>query len=122
MIIIKLLSLSEKNIVKIKKEKNNIKEKVEKLLKCLNIKFIIFYIFVFLFLIFFWLYISSFGAVYRNTQFHLLKDTLISFAISLLYPFGINLIPGIFRIPSLRSGAKNKGYLYKISKIIQLIL
>ena len=122
MIIIKLLSLSEKNIVKIKKEKNNIKEKGEKLLKCLNIKFIIFYIFVFLFLIFFWLYISSFGAVYRNTQFHLLKDTLISFAISLLYPFGINLIPGIFRIPSLRSPAKNKGYLYKISKIIQLIL
>ena len=120
-IIVKFLSLSEKNIVKIKEEKNNIKEKSEKILKCLLIKFIIFYLLVFLFLIFFWYYISCFGAVYKNTQMHLLKDTLISFGLSLLYPFGINLLPGVLRIPALNSPQKNLYCIYKMSKIIQLL-
>ncbi len=62
-----------------------------------------------------------FGAIYRNTQFHLLKDTLISFGFSLIYPFGIYLIPGLFRIPAL-TRPKNKGiYLFKLSKVLQMI-
>ena len=61
-----------------------------------------------------------FGAIYRNTQFHLLKDTLVSFGLSLLYPFGIYLIPGFFRIPALSNPKKKKEYLYKISKILQI--
>ena len=42
-----------------------------------------------------------FCAIYKNTQLHLIKDTLISFGLSFIYPFGINLLPGLFRIPSL---------------------
>ena len=118
-IIIKYLSLSEKNIIEIKKEKNDVIKKSSKILKCLIIKFKIFYIIVFIFLILFWYYLSCFCAVYINTQIHLIKDTLISFGISLLYPFVLNLLPGIFRISSLRSN--NKACLYIISKIIQLI-
>ena len=45
----------------------------------LMIKFVIYFIISFLFLLFFWYYISMFGVIYRNTQFHLIKDTLISF-------------------------------------------
>ena len=61
-----------------------------------------------------------FGAIYMNTQYHLLKDTLMSFTLSLFYPFIINLLPGIFRIPSL-SGPKNKKIcLYKFSKVLQI--
>ena len=70
---------------------------------------------------FFWYYISCFCAVYSNTQTILFKDTLISFALSMLYPFGLNLLPGIFRIPSLRAEKKDKKCLYSFSQIIALL-
>jgi len=116
--IIKFLSLTEKNILELKNEKYNIFEKSFKLLKCLIIKFILFFILIFLFLFIFWYYLICFCGIYRNTQIHLIKDTLISFGLSLLYPFLIILLPGILRIPSLRS--KESECIYKISKIIQI--
>ena len=121
--LIKLLSLSEKNIIKIKnnEEKENIIGVFLKTEKNLIIKFTFFYIFNYLFLIFFWFYISSFCAVYQNTQIYLLKDTVIGFSLSLLYPFGICLIPGLLRIPSLTAYKKDKECVYIISKILQLI-
>ena len=73
----------------------------------------------FLFLLFFWYYISMFGAIYKNTQIHLLKDILIGFGLSLLFPFIIYLFPGIFRILSLSSGKNRKEYLYNFSKFLQ---
>ena len=39
----------------------------------------------------------------------------------MIYPMGINLIPGLFRIPALRDKKNNKKILYNISKIIQMI-
>ena len=60
-----------------------------------------------------------FCAIYVNTQIHLIKDTLISFGLTLIYPFGINLIPGLFRIPALSKN--NRRYLYSLSIIIQMI-
>ena len=72
----------------------------------------------FIFLLFFWYYLSSFCAVYKNTQTYLIKDTFISFCLSLVYPFFINLIPGIFRIMALKKVNK---LLYTISKLIALI-
>jgi hypothetical protein len=120
-IIVKSLSLSEKEIVAIKKESNpiSLNIKIIKVIHCLQLKFILFFIISNAFLFLFWFYISCFCAVYRNTQFHLMKDTLLSFFVSLLYPFIINLIPIFMRIPAIK--AKNKELLYKISKIVQLI-
>ena len=66
-------------------------------------------------------FISCFCAVYENTQMILIEDTLISFGSSLIYPFGFKLLPGLFRIPALRSKNKNKAWLYKISKLVNLI-
>ena len=60
-----------------------------------------------------------FRAVYPNTQLYLLKDTLISFGLSLVYPFGINLLPGLFRITSLANRRNKRKCLYTLSKIIQ---
>ena len=120
-IIITSLSLSEKNILSIKQETKDIDNKIVLVLKHLKIKIIIFFILNFLLLLLFWYYISCFCAIYKNTQIHLIKDTLISFGFYLLYPFGLNLFPGIFRIPALKSSNKNKECLYKLSKIIQLI-
>ena len=95
-------------------------EKLRKLLRCVKIKFVFLFVLEFLFLILFWYYIACFCAVYRNTQSHLIKDTSISFCTSLLYPFGLCLLPGIFRIPSLRNRNHNGECLYKFSKILQL--
>ena len=37
------------------------------------------------------------------------------------YPFGLNLIPGLLRIPALRDLKKNKEGVYKISQYLALI-
>ena len=122
-IIIKYFSLPEDNIVEIKQNINIIEDKNTfiKLFHCLKIKFYCFFIVSLIFMVTFWYYISCFCVVYKNTQLHLIKDTLISYALSFLYPFIINLIPGLFRIPSLKDSNKKKESLYKISKIIQLL-
>ena len=62
-----------------------------------------------------------FCTIYKDTQIHLIKDTLISFGLSLLYPFGIYLLPGFFRIPALVDKNKSKEYMYNISKLVQMI-
>ena len=118
--LIKFFSLTENNILSIKKAKKNLKEVKAKILKCVVIKFITFFLLDFLFLLFFWYYLSSFCSVYKNTQIYLLKDTLVSFILSLIYPFGINLLPGIFRIPSINAAKKDKKCIYNFSKIIQI--
>ncbi len=61
-----------------------------------------------------------FCAIYKNTQIHLLSDTLLSFGLSLISPFIIYLAPGIFRIPALSAPNKNRKCLYKFSKILQI--
>ena len=89
--------------------------------KCIIVKFIIYFILNNLFLLFFWYFISCFCAVYRNTQIILIKDTLFSFGLSMLYPFGLNLLPGFLRIPALKAQKKDKKLLYKLSTLVALI-
>ena len=62
-----------------------------------------------------------FDAVYRNTQYLLLEDTLMSFGFSLISPFIIYLIPGLLRIPALTDPQKNKKCLYICSKIVMML-
>ena len=117
--LIRFLSLTEKEILKIKKEKNyeKAKEKLSNSEKNIKIKFIIFFILGFIFLIAFWYYLASFCSIYKNTQLYLLKDTLISFSFSMIYPFIIYFIPCFLRISIL----KHPACFYKLSKIIQLL-
>ena len=130
------LSLSESNIIELKNIikmekmlKNKMKNKkmkkvfnnnksVAQLNRCIAIKSFLFFIIDFMTLSAFWYYIASFGAVYKNTQMNLLEDTLISFGTSLIYPFFIYLLPGIFRIPALR---QKNDCLYRISKLLQML-
>ena len=90
-------------------------------LKCMKIKFAIFFILNFILLVLFWYYLTCFNAIYQNTQVYLIENTFISFAFSLFYPFIINIFPTIFRMSSIHSSNKNKRYSYKLSQIIQLI-
>ena len=121
--ILKLLCLSEQNILSIKSEKNLkiATKKSKEVINCILIKFIIFFILSTTLLLFFWYFISCFCAVYINTQKILIHDTIFSFILSLIYPFGICLIPGIFRISALRSKNKNKECLYSFSGFVSLI-
>jgi hypothetical protein len=119
-ILIKELSSSEKNIIKIKQEEDVEKSNnlVPKVIKILIIKSILFFLLSFLFLAFFWYYISCFGAVYKNTQTILLKDTLISFALSLVYPFILYLLIALIRYPILDNKEKCLTNCYIISRYI----
>ena len=121
--ILKKLALSENNILAIKSVNNYQKavEKSKKIEFCIVIKFIVFLILGLIFMLFFFYFISCFCAVYVNTQMILIKNTLLSFILSMIYPFGLNLLPGLIRIPSLRDKNKGKKCLFKISNIIAII-
>ena len=122
-ILLKLLALSSSSILSFKKNKELISlEKRKKNLNTLiNIKLFMYFIISTIFLIFFWYYLAMFCAIYKNTQIHLIKDTLISFWLSLVYPFIIYLLPGIFRIPSLSNPKKKKNFLYNLSQLCQML-
>jgi hypothetical protein len=119
-IVAKGLALTENNIIELKQFKDSakIENKIKDTNSLLIKKFVIYFISGFLSLIFFIYYIACFCAVYENTQIHLIKDTLISWGLGFVYPLFIFLIPGIFRIYSLR---KKSRCIYQLSKILQLI-
>ena len=119
--VIKLTALTEDNVLDLKHSKpnENLEVKKNKTYKILNIKFIIFCVFSSIMLIIFYYYLACFCVIYKNTQIHLIKDSLFSFCLSLLYPFIIYLIPGILRIPSINNKNNKREILYKLSKFIQ---
>ena len=121
--LLKFLSLSEKSILQLKKENNrrSINGKSDYIQRCLKIKLFLYFFFGLILMAFFWYFISSFCAVYQNTQTILLKSTLLSFLLSMIYPFGYVLLPGIFRIPALRAVNHDKEFIYNFSKILALL-
>ena len=121
--IIKMLALSESNFIKFKKIKSKnekeLRKKADEILGKLKIKFVLSFIIILILLVLFWFYLACFCAVYKNTQIHLIKDTLISFGTSMLYPIGIYLFPGIFRIMALKG--KDREFMFNFSKFLQMI-
>ena len=125
-ILLKNLSLSEKNIIELKSDIyfsiHKGKKKARQIERCLKIKLILFFIISFILMAFFWYFISCFCAVYTNTQIILIKDTGISFGTSMIYPFALSFLPGIFRISALRAKNKNLKYLYKFSSLVNWLI
>ena len=123
--LIKYFSLSENEVLDLKEElrknSNMINKKMKKLFKKLKIKFALLFIIIPIILFVFWFYITCFCGIYKNTQMHLIIDTIISFLTSFIFPFFTSFIPGIFRKLSLNSKKKNKIYLYKFSQFIENI-
>ena len=117
------LALSEDSFLSLKHIKNYDKalKQCESIKRCLTIKFIIFINISFILMIFCWYYISSFCGVYINTQSILFKDTLISLLLSMVYPFGLCLLPGLCRIPALQAENKDKRCMYKFSGFMELL-
>ena len=122
-LMLQILVLTDKDILEVKQQQTktlaiNMKSKK---LKCMKIKFAIFFILNFILLGLFWYYLTCFNAIYKNTQVYLIKNTFISFGFSLFYPFIINIFPTIFRMSSIHSSTKDQEYTYKLSQIIQMI-
>ena len=90
----------------------------QEIIRCIRIKLNIFFLFTFLIFIIYWYIITVFCGVYRNTQITFIKDSLISFSISMIYPFVIYFFTSILRMCALRSSKKNMKCLYKMSYII----
>ena len=122
--IIKYFALTEGIILEIKNKKKieNIKIGRNDIYNKIKTRFVLFFIITFFLLLSFMYYISCFCGIYSNTQIHLIKVSIMSFVLSLIYPFGLFLIPGIFRIPSLRSKDKKQKCLYKFSNFIENII
>ena len=118
------LSLSEKDIRKLKNERKNqnLDYKINRTLKIIKIKFILFFIFSFVILFIFACYTICFCDVYNNTQIHLIKDSVISFILSLIYPFATYLIPSVLRFIALRDKGTNKSFIYFLSQLMEDIL
>ena len=119
-IIITKLGLSEENIIKVKNAEIKMVTSIYySELKILKIKFIFFFIINLILLISFWFYLACFCIVFENTQINLIKDSVMSFSTSLISPFIIYLLPGIFRIPSLKNIKSKRICMYNFSKILQ---
>ena len=119
-IILNMIGLYEKNILSIKKCKVYDDDFPKKILSCIKLKVVLFFTITYALLFFIWIYLGCFCVVYSNTQIHLLKDVSSSFAFSFITPVFINLLPGLFRFPSLHDRNGKKIYLFKFSKILQI--
>ena len=111
---------TQQNILEIKHEKNkhNLNARIIISIKKIKIKLISFFTISILILSIFWYYISIFCAIFYKTQTLLIKNVLVCYLISLIYPFIICLLPGIFRISALK-GPGN--CLYKFSQFLELV-
>ena len=116
-LLFKILSLTNDIIINFK-QNNSVKNNII-LEKNIKVKFILYFFVTFILLIFFWYYVSMFCEIYRNNQYLLLYNVLISLALSIFYPFGIYLISGIFRFLSFSITKKDRKCLYYLSKILQ---
>ena len=98
-------------------------EKVMDILSKIKKKLVSFFCVTFILFLFFWYFISAFCAVYQNTQIIYLRDSMISFAISLIDPFFIYGLTCLLRWISLLTLCKKKcccRIVFKISDIIPI--
>ena len=115
------LSLTDKYIYEIKNISNIFeKRKIINIIRCIQLKLINFYLFTFILFLFYWYIVSAFCSLYKNTQIIFLKDALLSFLLSLIYPFVLYLFPSVLRIISIRYSKQKLKCIYKLSDIIPL--
>ena len=115
-ILLNYLALTDKTIIDLKRETENIQEKTIKTKKCISIRFKLYFILCFTLNLFYWYFQSCFCNIFRNTQIHILKDTIISYLLSVLYPLGLALIPTILRYIALKK--ENRNCIYKLSTFL----
>ena len=112
------LSLTDKFYYQIKSLNIRSRNRILKIIKFIQIKFYFFYIFTGIMFLFYWYIITCFCSVYENTQIAYIKDSFLSFALELLYPFVLYLLPSALRKISLKCCKGKLSFIYKLSDII----
>jgi hypothetical protein len=115
MYIVRFVSLSERDVTKIKFENENKQELIEKSKKLMKIKAIILFAVSALLIGLCWYYVAAFCAVFKNSQGHYLTNVLFAFIVCNIWPFVTSLIPPMLRRKALDS---DNQCLYKASQII----
>ena len=117
--IVRLVTLSERDINKIILEKNpgDKYDKIKLTKRSLNIRAIIFFIISIGIIGLCWYYVSAFCAVFKNSQKNYLINTLISFIVCNLWPLVTSGITVGLRRLSLK---KESPCLYKFSQVVSL--
>ena len=121
-----LIAFPEMDIVKIRKIGNQNLIKRNKLIKksigMVIIKCHIFFFISIIFLSMIWVYISCFFIIFQNTQIYVIRNTLISFGISLVLPMILYLIPTLFRKLGVKGDGSHGCYcFFFISTIFQVL-
>ena len=124
-----LLSISfpEKDILLVKSKESqqilNRNQRIQKAIIGIIVRCYLFFFISIFTLFIFWFYIASFFTIFKKTQLYVIKNALISFGISLVYPFFFYLIPVFMRNVALKEKESQGGYcLYYISLIFQSVV
>ena len=120
LIMLKLICLTH-NSVKTLRKIRNVKEAKKKsacVLRCIRFRVSIYFILSFAFLIIFGFYVLCFCAVFENTQINLVKSTLTSWLMSLLYPFIICFFTSLIRNFAFQW---KSSCMYKVKQILQFL-
>ena len=122
--ILLLLIFTENNVVSIREENETDKtEKIRNVLTAVTMKCYLFFVFNLFSLIFVWVYLSCFFTIFKNTQIFVIKNTLISFGISLIIPIVLGFIPCSIRMFSLANReSQNRLCQYYLSKILHVLI
>ena len=116
-LIVRFISLSERDIMRVAREKNpeqriGLSEQTKLKLK---VKIIILFVVSILLISLCWYYVAAFCAIFKNSQGHYFTNVLFSFIICNIWPCVTSLIAPIFRLKSLKEDGK---CMYKFSQII----
>ena len=96
---------------------------IQKSISMVIIRCYFYFLLSMLILFLFWIYIASFFMVFQNTQFYVIKNTIISFGISLVYPIILYIFPALIRSASLKETGTQSSYcFYVIATILQILL
>ena len=122
-IMLETLILTDRDVLKVKhcstkKEANLMKVQV---LKYINIKYLIFFIWNFILLCLFWFYLTCLSDTYEKTQVYIIETTFTAFAFSFVFPFLLNIFPTLLRSYSLSNRKKERECFYTVSIILQLV-
>ena len=110
-----ILLKNDKNYIVTDYTKKQIHVEIHKIMICLKIKLIFFFILEFIFMLFFFYYATAFCQVYQSTQTSWLLDCLSSYGISLIATIIFSFICALFYIISIKCKIK---VLYKIITFI----
>ena len=120
-IIVRFVSLNERDIVKITQEENPEQRKTlaEKARRTSKIKMILLYVIAGLLILLCWYYVAAFCAVFKNSQGHYFVNWLVAFIVCNIWPCVTSLISTSLRHKALQTGISET--LYRISQIVSLI-